>query len=136
MRLTTEKHAMRSILSLVVLLLIAIFAIAAPESHAAVNGSAPLDARGMALIMITIVVVAVRRATAKPIILTYRGSQQPDPAGALAAGIDFIDLEWRDGMQIDLPRERVVLSHHDYDSMPDVETLLVKMRAFGCAHTK
>jgi 3-dehydroquinate dehydratase type I len=79
---------------------------------------------------------ALRRATSKPIILTYRGGQQPDPAGALVAGIDFIDLEWRDGLQIDVPRERVVLSHHDFDSMPDVETLLVKMRALGCAHTK
>ena len=57
---------MRSILSLALLLLIAAFAIAAPESHAAVNGSAPLDARGMALIMITIVVVAVETVRRLP----------------------------------------------------------------------
>ena len=57
---------MRSILSLAVLLLIAIFAIAAPESHAAVNASAPLDARGMALIMITIVVVSVETVRRLP----------------------------------------------------------------------
>ena len=64
--MTTEKHAMRSILSLAVLLLIAAFAIAAPESHAAVNASAPLDARGMALIMITVVVVAVETVRRLP----------------------------------------------------------------------
>lgn len=81
-------------------------------------------------------VAALRRSTVKPVILTYRGGQQPDPAGALAAGIDFIDLEWHDGLRIDVPRERVVLSHHDFDSMPEVEPLLVKMRALGCAHTK
>jgi hypothetical protein len=57
---------MRSILSLVVLLLIAAFAIAAPESHAAVNGSVPLDARGMALIMIAVVVVAVETVRRLP----------------------------------------------------------------------
>jgi hypothetical protein len=57
---------MRSILSLIVLLLIAAFAIAAPESHAAVNGSAPLDARGMALIMIAVVVVAVETVRRLP----------------------------------------------------------------------
>ena len=79
---------------------------------------------------------ALRRATAKPVILTYRGGEQPDAAGALAAGIDLVDIEWRDGLRIDVPRERVVLSHHDFDSMPEVEPLLAKMRALGCAHTK
>jgi 3-dehydroquinate dehydratase/shikimate dehydrogenase len=79
---------------------------------------------------------ALRNATAKPVILTYRGGSAPDPDAAIAAGIDFIDVEWREDLHLDLPRERVVLSHHDYDSMPDVESLLAKMRAFGCAHTK
>ncbi|HEY2093612.1 MAG TPA: type I 3-dehydroquinate dehydratase [Thermoanaerobaculia bacterium] len=79
---------------------------------------------------------AMRNATSKPIILTYRGGSAPDPSGAVDAGIDFVDVEWREGLRIDIPRERVVLSHHDYESMPDVEALLAKMRAFGCAHTK
>ena len=79
---------------------------------------------------------ALRNATAKPIILTYRGTSAPDPNAAIAAGIDFIDVEWREGLRIDIPRERVVLSHHDYESMPYVERLLATMRAFGCAHTK
>jgi hypothetical protein len=57
---------MRSILSLAFLLVVAVFAIAAPETHAAVNASAPLDARGMALIMITVVVVAVETVRRLP----------------------------------------------------------------------
>ncbi|HEX3108021.1 MAG TPA: type I 3-dehydroquinate dehydratase, partial [Thermoanaerobaculia bacterium] len=79
---------------------------------------------------------ALRNATAKPIILTYRGASAPDPKAAIAAGIDFIDVEWSEDLHLDLPSDRVVLSHHDYDAMPDVEPLLAKMRAFGCAHTK
>ena len=57
---------MRSILSLVLLFLVAAFAIAAPETHAAVATSAPLDARGMVLIMITIIVVAVETVRRLP----------------------------------------------------------------------
>lgn len=79
---------------------------------------------------------ALRAATAKSILLTYRGASAPEPDAAIAAGIDFIDVEWREDLRIDLPRERVVLSHHDYDAMPNVEPLLARMRAFGCAHTK
>lgn len=79
---------------------------------------------------------ALRNATAKPVILTYRGAAAPEPEAAIAAGIDFIDVEWHDDLRVSLPRERVVLSHHDYESMPDIESLLGKMRAFGCAHTK
>ncbi|HEY2828795.1 MAG TPA: type I 3-dehydroquinate dehydratase [Thermoanaerobaculia bacterium] len=79
---------------------------------------------------------ALRSATSKPIILTYRGAQAPEAREALEAGIDFIDVEWRDDLSIDVPRERVVLSHHDYESISDVEGLLAKMRALGCAHTK
>ncbi len=79
---------------------------------------------------------ALRNATAKPLILTYRGGAAPDPDAAIAAGIDFVDVEWREDLRISVPRERVVLSHHDYESMPDVESLLAKMRSFGCAHTK
>jgi hypothetical protein len=62
----SENHAMRSVLSLVVLLLIAAFAVAAPETHAAANAVAPLDGRGMALIMITVVVVAVETVRRLP----------------------------------------------------------------------
>lgn len=81
---------------------------------------------------------ALRNATVKPIILTHRDQQVSSQviAEALAAGIDFVDVEWNPDLAIDAPRERIVLSHHDFESMPDVESLLAKMRAFGCAHTK
>jgi 3-dehydroquinate dehydratase type I len=79
---------------------------------------------------------ALRNATTKPLILTYRGSHALGPMRAIEAGIDYIDVEWSPELRIDLPRERVVLSHHDYEGMPDVESILASMRAFGCAHTK
>lgn len=81
---------------------------------------------------------ALRNATAKPVILTHRGRRVSSQviADAIAAGIDFVDVEWDPELTIDAPRERIVLSHHDFESMPDVESLLAKMRAFGCAHTK
>lgn len=78
---------------------------------------------------------ALRAATAKPIILTYRGSRVPDVARALEAGIDCVDVEWQDGVEIAVP-ERTVLSHHDYEGMRDVEQIMAKMRARNCAHTK
>jgi 3-dehydroquinate dehydratase type I len=78
---------------------------------------------------------ALRRSTAKPIILTYRGSRVPDVRAALEAGIDFLDVEWREDVEIVAP-ERTVLSHHDYEGMRDVESIVTAMRAHGCAHTK
>lgn len=78
---------------------------------------------------------AIRAATSKPIILTYRGSRVPDVEAALDAGIDFVDVEWRDGVTVMHP-ERTVISHHDYEGMRDVEAIMARMRALGCAHTK
>lgn len=78
---------------------------------------------------------AIRAATDKPIILTYRGARVPDVDAALQAGIDFVDVEWHEGVQVAHP-ERTVISHHDYDGMRDVEGIMASMRAFGCAHTK
>jgi shikimate dehydrogenase/3-dehydroquinate dehydratase type I len=79
----------------------------------------------------------LRASTSKPIIFTRRG--RPFDAtifrDALAAGIDFVDVERAPGLQI-TNRDRVVLSHHDFDGMPDVESLARDMRAYGCAHTK
>ena len=49
---------MRSVVTLALLLLVAAIAIGAPESHAAVSASPPLDLRGIALVAITVVVVA------------------------------------------------------------------------------
>jgi 3-dehydroquinate dehydratase type I len=78
---------------------------------------------------------AVRAATEKPIILTYRGARVPDVQRALAAGIDFVDVEWHEGVSVEVPR-RTVLSHHDYEGMTDVERIMEKMRGHGCAYTK
>src|SRR5205807_366306 len=41
--------------------------------------------------------------------------------------------EWRENLRLTVPRERVVLSHHDYEGVSgDLDAML----AFGCAHTK
>jgi 3-dehydroquinate dehydratase/shikimate dehydrogenase len=69
---------------------------------------------------------AIRKATMKPIIATNRGSGHVDIDAALAAGIDFVDVEWP-GEFADT--DRVILSHHDYDGMPDIDDLLRRMRA-------
>lgn len=78
---------------------------------------------------------AIRTATSKPIILTYRGSRAPDIEAALRAGIDFVDVEY--GNAVDPAfRDRIVLSHHDYEGMGDLERIAAGMRALGSAHTK
>ncbi|HKR62978.1 MAG TPA: type I 3-dehydroquinate dehydratase [Thermoanaerobaculia bacterium] len=85
----------------------------------------------------TIDLHALRAATQKPIILTYRGQHvaRSIVARAIDAAIDFIDVEWREGVEITVP-ERTVLSHHDYEGMRDVERIMKAMRARRCAYTK
>src|SRR4051812_1944993 len=68
---------------------------------------------------------AIRAATAKPVIGTNRGGGHVDIAAAMAEGIDFVDVEW----PADVNDDRVILSHHDYDGMPDIDDLLRQMRA-------
>src|SRR5256714_2084473 len=75
---------------------------------------------------------AVRAATAKPVIVTNRGGAPVDFEAAYGAGIDFVDVEL--GHDPGPRRDRVVLSHHDFDGMPDVEQLLRDMQ--DCAHKK
>ena len=75
---------------------------------------------------------AVRAATAKPIIVTNRGGAPLDFEAAYGAGIDFVDVEL--GHDPGPRPDRVVLSHHDYDGMPDVDQLLRDMQ--DCAHKK
>jgi 3-dehydroquinate dehydratase type I len=81
---------------------------------------------------------AIRNATGKPLILTWRGQQVvPDRvARALDAGFDLVDVEYHADRPLTLPRERLVLSHHDFDGMGAIEETLAAMRALGCAHTK
>ncbi|HEX8172624.1 MAG TPA: type I 3-dehydroquinate dehydratase [Thermoanaerobaculia bacterium] len=78
---------------------------------------------------------ALRASTEKPILLTYRGSRVPDVRAALAAGIDLVDVEWSRDVVIEVP-ERTVLSHHDYEGMREVESIVADMRTRGCAHVK
>ena len=78
---------------------------------------------------------AIRAATVKPIILTYRGGRVPDVARVLQAGIDYVDVEWAEDVEVLMP-ERTVISHHDYEGMRDVESIVEKMQSYGCAHTK
>src|SRR5438045_1502407 len=63
---------------------------------------------------------AIRAATVKPIIATNRGGGHVDVGAALGAAIDFVDVEWPG----DVDGDRVILSHHDYNGMPDVDDLL------------
>jgi 3-dehydroquinate dehydratase type I len=74
---------------------------------------------------------ALRNATARPIILTVRGGETP--LRALDEGIDFIDVEWPHPVAVP---GRTVHSHHDYEGVADVEEIMTRMRATGCAYTK
>lgn len=81
----------------------------------------------------------IRAVTSKPLILTYRGMQVSDAQieAAIEVGIDLIDVEWHEGVDVARVRDRVVLSHHDYDGVPDdLEALIDAMLARGCAETK
>jgi 3-dehydroquinate dehydratase / shikimate dehydrogenase len=80
---------------------------------------------------------ALRAATPKPIIFTRRGLPFDGVVlrDAIEAGIDFVDVEYEPDLSFD-HRDRVVLSHHDFEGMPDVEGLVRDMSAMHCAHTK
>ena len=77
---------------------------------------------------------ALRQATARPMIVTNRGGAPADFEAAYGAGIDFVDVEF--GHDPGPRRDRVVLSHHDFEKTPDLDALARAMRAEGCAHTK
>ncbi|HEX8154039.1 MAG TPA: type I 3-dehydroquinate dehydratase [Thermoanaerobaculia bacterium] len=80
----------------------------------------------------------IRALTSKPLLLTYRGRavSEGEVRAALEANIDLVDVEWPPRFDVGPYRDRVVLSHHDFDGFPDVAALLRDMRALGCAHTK
>jgi len=78
---------------------------------------------------------ALRASTSKPILLTHRGMRIDDALieRAVTAGIDLVDVEWHPSLTIERFRERIVLSHHDYEG---VSGSIDAMRRFGCAHVK
>jgi shikimate dehydrogenase/3-dehydroquinate dehydratase type I len=79
----------------------------------------------------------LRNATPKPIILTHRGMSIDCETivRGVECGFDYVDVEWPPTFE--LPhRDRIVLSHHDYEAVPDMEALVSEMHAVGCAHVK
>jgi 3-dehydroquinate dehydratase type I len=78
----------------------------------------------------------IRRATSKPMILTNRGGEPLDIEMAVQAGINYVDVEYRPGIDVSNHRHRVVLSYHDYEGMPAVKGLIESMLPHRCAHTK
>src|SRR5258708_7179465 len=84
---------------------------------------------------------ALRAATPGMLILTHRGRRVDESIvrAAIAAGVDLVDVEWHEALDRDLVHryaDRIILSHHDYDGMPDVERILESMRSFGAVQTK
>ena len=62
-----------------------------------------------------------------PVLFTNRGGEPVDP------GFGLVDVEW--GRKVKDPA-RTVLSHHDFDAVPDLEPLIAGMLAQKCAYTK
>jgi 3-dehydroquinate dehydratase/shikimate dehydrogenase len=89
---------------------------------------------------------AFRAATTGTLIVTDRstpGRPRPfDPAllrRALEAGADFVDVELSPANDTAFLRQhgaKIILSHHDFDGCPELEPLLARMSAPGCAHMK
>lgn len=79
---------------------------------------------------------AIRAATSRPVILTNRGGAPPDVGAAIEAGIDLVDIEYRPDSDIGPHPERIVLSHHDFEGVPDLPPLIEAMMARRCAQTK
>jgi 3-dehydroquinate dehydratase type I len=78
----------------------------------------------------------IRRATSRPIILTNRGGDPLDVDAAVAAGINYVDVEYRPGLDVSRHRHRVILSHHDNEGVPAIDGLLEAMLPHRCAYTK
>ncbi len=83
-----------------------------------------------------------REATGKLLMLTYRGCGPVSDAQIRAgvdAGFDLIDVEWTpdfDVVTLAPWRDRIVLSHHDYEGMQDLRAIVDSMKASGARHAK
>lgn len=86
----------------------------------------------------------LRERSSKPLLFTRRlleSGSRGDPAelaGAIAAGFELVDLELTESIPRELEphRNRIVLSHHDFESMPPIAPLLALMQAMGTGHVK
>jgi 3-dehydroquinate dehydratase type I len=79
---------------------------------------------------------AFREATPKPILATNRGHGSVDVARAVEAGIELVDVEWHEGLTIEAHRDHIVVSHHDWENVPELAPLIDAMSSLGCAHVK
>lgn len=90
---------------------------------------------------------AFRYATKKTLILTNRstpGRPRPLDPALLAEGpsgrfYDFVDVELTPGLDqalVDRFRDRVILSHHDFEGCPDLDALIREMASWNCAYVK
>lgn len=87
-----------------------------------------------------------RRATGKPLLYTKRtldSKPRPMPADelerALEVGFDLVDVEFHPSLDRNLIRrhkDRVVISHHDFSGVPELEPLISSMKVFSAEHIK
>lgn len=87
-----------------------------------------------------------RKATDKPLLFTKRSldsKPKPMPADelerALEVGFDLVDVEFHPSLDrnvIKRYKDRIVVSHHDFTRVPDLEPLISSMKALSAEHIK
>lgn len=87
-----------------------------------------------------------RKATDKPLLFTKRSLDSTARAmpsdeleRALAAGFDLVDVEFHSSLDrnvIKRHKDRIVVSHHDFTGVPDLEPLISSMKALSAEHIK
>ena len=87
---------------------------------------------------------AFRERTDRMLLFTRRSSESVKRAtegeliAALEAGFELVDVEFSESFPEALQPHlsRIVLSHHDFITMPEVGGTLARMRTLGCGHVK
>lgn len=87
-----------------------------------------------------------RKATGKPLLFTRRSldsKARPMPVDELEqileAGFDLVDVEFHPSLDrsvIKLHKDRIVISHHDFTGVPEIEPLINSMKALCAEHIK
>jgi len=87
-----------------------------------------------------------RKATEKPLLFTRRSlDSKPRPMfaeeleRALEAGFDLVDVEFHPSLERSLikrHKDRIVVSHHDFTGVPDLDGLIDSMKALSSEHIK